>query len=496
MAYDASSNSVVLFSGRTSAAGGLVRDTWSFAQGQWTQLHPAISPPARFDSSLVPDANGTGLILFGGLGNATNGVLNDTWWYHAGSSGPYWTNLTSSAGPGPSARWGAASANLSSLRVDVLYGGNSWNGTLPFTNGSLSDTWLFDGSRWHLQSTKTNPGPRYSASLAFDQVDGVDVLFGGFNRTGHPIGSTWIFNGSAWFAPNLGPVRPHARVGGAMTWATGWARGIDLLVGGAYGGSEVFGGPYAIASEIPLIVTTPVGSSTSTDPQSPVTFTEATFGGVPPLQYHWNDLPLPCTGMNGPAVACIPNASSTNSEYFQPFVSVEDAVNEVLNSSATYLVVYAPLSLSSLDLAPDPVNVGTAVTISVQRTGGASPLNLTYTGLPPGCVSENLTSFTCTPTAAGTYDVNVTAVDPYGESASLVSTVTVQSNGLSAQTTTGLWYLGFGAVLVASVIFLGIRRSRQKASSRPSPSTPLAPWTPPAETSRSPPSEPPNRPGA
>jgi hypothetical protein len=50
--------------------------------------------------------------------------------------------------------------------------------------------------------------------------------------------------------------------------------------------------------------------------------------------------------------------------------------------------------------------------------GGATPLAYVFTGLPPGCRSSNFSVLTCTPSASGSYDVNVTVTDELGRSQS------------------------------------------------------------------------------
>jgi hypothetical protein len=51
-------------------------------------------------------------------------------------------------------------------------------------------------------------------------------------------------------------------------------------------------------------------------------------------------------------------------------------------------------------------------------SGGASPYNLSYSGLPTGCTSANRSSLPCTPSSAGTYTVLVLVIDSNGNRAS------------------------------------------------------------------------------
>jgi Divergent InlB B-repeat domain len=57
--------------------------------------------------------------------------------------------------------------------------------------------------------------------------------------------------------------------------------------------------------------------------------------------------------------------------------------------------------------------------------GGSGTFTLTYTGLPAGCASQNSTSFSCTPAANGTFVVELTAVDTYGNTSYANATLDV-----------------------------------------------------------------------
>jgi hypothetical protein len=85
MAWDPASGRAVLFGG---FAGGsnLLGDTWAYdpTATSWTHLDPPGTPPAVRDfHSMVYDATGKGILMFGGLtgttGNVDGTLLNDTW---------------------------------------------------------------------------------------------------------------------------------------------------------------------------------------------------------------------------------------------------------------------------------------------------------------------------------------------------------------------------------------------------------------------------------
>src|SRR5438309_11310821 len=67
MAYDAGTNSAVLFGGVGSTVQG---DTWIW-RGGWLQLHPSSSPSARSDMAMAYDAAAGNLVLFGGGNSGT-----------------------------------------------------------------------------------------------------------------------------------------------------------------------------------------------------------------------------------------------------------------------------------------------------------------------------------------------------------------------------------------------------------------------------------------
>jgi hypothetical protein len=108
------------------------------------------------------------------------------------------------------------------------------------------------------------------------------------------------------------------------------------------------------------------------------------------------------------------------------------------------------------------------VTFAVNATGGTGGLALTYRGLPSGCASANVTSFNCTPTVPGTYNVTVVASDYFGVNASAFVHLTVTSTNTSAPGPSGssgtdwtLWILvGVVVVLVLVVAVLLVRRNR------------------------------------
>ena len=72
---------------------------------------------------------------------------------------------------------------------DVLFGGMNGNGT-------LGDTWTYDGTNWTRQSPASSPTARYGPGMTYDSTRRLVVLFGGYG--GGELSDTWTWDGSTW----------------------------------------------------------------------------------------------------------------------------------------------------------------------------------------------------------------------------------------------------------------------------------------------------------
>ncbi len=197
MTYDPASSYVVLYGGSSRA------DTWTFAEGRWTELSPSVFPSPRVWSNMVYDAKDGYVLLFGGQGSGskkTSIQLHDTWTFSSGT----WTNITSSAGNPPPFSYGSSMAYDSEAGYVVLFGGMH---TGIFSN----QTWTFSGGSWqNITSAAGTPPPcRFDASMSDDPAAGYVLLFGGQGHEPsgcgaakkHPIvvfDDTWEFASGKW----------------------------------------------------------------------------------------------------------------------------------------------------------------------------------------------------------------------------------------------------------------------------------------------------------
>ena len=457
MAYDPSDGQLILFGG-INGTGATLRDTWSYSAGNWAFRAVAPTPSARAFATLMPAPNGTGVVLFGGLG-AAGIALNDTWWFSAG----HWTDLTAVSGFAPSPRWQASGTNLSSRGMDVLFGGNS-------SNGTLGDTWILNVTGWHRLVVSSPPPARAGAAMGFDQVDQEAVLFGGFTPSVGSRQGTTTFNGTGWTLAVNPPDHPHARYGANLAWVGGFGGGISLLFGGAVAVGHVYAGLWAYGSRMPVISGTPSLSHSTVDPGISFSATANRTGGTAPFQYLWTGLPSNCSSVNAPTIQCAPSSAGVVTSQYHIRVTITDAAGTSSASPNASLRVNAPLSVDQLLFSPSPGLIGTSLTINVFVAGGQLPDNISYSQLPPGCDSSNQTPLVCYPTATGLYDVNVTVVDAFGVRAFAHNFVEIDAPVTSAPL--WQWVLIGGGITAVAILAVIFWRGRRPQPNRPSPGGP------------------------
>ncbi|MGO8993802.1 MAG: kelch repeat-containing protein [Polyangiaceae bacterium] len=189
-------NVLVLFGG--GYGGAALNDTWTWDGSTWTQLGPATSPPPRLGAMMA--TLGSNVVLFGGTGEGIDGgapLLNDTWTW----DGTAWNEQHPPVSPPP--RSGGVMATLGS--EVVLFGGTNSD------TSDLGDTWTWDGTTWTERESRENPPPRIGASMATS--GNTVVLFGGGVLDGvaenvvYFLADTWVWDGADWtkMIPNVSP---------------------------------------------------------------------------------------------------------------------------------------------------------------------------------------------------------------------------------------------------------------------------------------------------
>ncbi len=125
-------------------------------------------------------------------------------------------------------RLGHAMAYDGAREVVVLQGGIHANGNLS------PSTWEWNGSTWAHRSG-SGPANRAWHAMAYDSNRNVVVLFGGWNN-GTKYRDTWEWNGAGWnqtfsAPPATPPASPNRRWGHAMAYDQN--NGVAVLFGGS-----------------------------------------------------------------------------------------------------------------------------------------------------------------------------------------------------------------------------------------------------------------------
>lgn len=187
--YDSESKRVIVFGGAHSDLNP-VDETWAYdpVTDTWTQMHPRITPPARFWHAMAYDSPADRVVVFGGEGDLGQSDFYDTWTYDFNRD--TWTQVQTNSAP-PGRHYHAMAYDAGAQRT-VLFGGADV-GEAP-----MGDTWLLDlqGGRWIPVQT-SGPSARAWHAMAYDADQRVVVLFGGGETRGKFLNDVWLFNSSS-----------------------------------------------------------------------------------------------------------------------------------------------------------------------------------------------------------------------------------------------------------------------------------------------------------
>jgi len=186
MAYDSHSGRIFMFGGYTGPSpnegGVFLNDTWAWSGTNWVQLTTALSPSARDFATMAGTESGE-LILFGGALNVF--AADDTWVWNSKTTA--WTQLQPANSPSP--RFGVVLVRDSTLKQVVLFGGS-----LDFVNTFYGDTWLWDGTNWTQQTPANSPSARGFTVSTYDAKNKGVVMFGGAACcNGNIFADTWVY---------------------------------------------------------------------------------------------------------------------------------------------------------------------------------------------------------------------------------------------------------------------------------------------------------------
>lgn len=142
MAYHPLDDRVVLFGGFVNEAGTSLNDTWTYDYNTniWTEVGTAISPPARLYHTLAWDFSSNRMIMFGGVVKPYKPLFGDTWALDLENES--WTQLKPTSRKPRARAWHVMEGTWEGV---LLYGGSRRHS--PYT---YDDTWIYKSgdNRW------------------------------------------------------------------------------------------------------------------------------------------------------------------------------------------------------------------------------------------------------------------------------------------------------------------------------------------------------------
>ena len=406
MTYDPHDRCVVLFGG--DVAGVAVNDTWTFSGGNWTKVTASPEPPARTRAMMTFDEVDDYVLLTGGLNTSSYKDATDTWAF----SNMSWTEISPTNGTKPPGR-DTGSMTYDAAESEVLLFGGFSQSRLVVVN----DTWSYRAGEWTDRSKGAlAPSPREGAAFCYDPDLGLPVLFGGDTNFA-PLRELWEYNGSVWTAAHLANA-PSARSGIGMIWDQ--PDDYVMLFGGNQSAPATAGWPVSDTFSLGPNFTTSFAAEPGTIElgQSTVLNARSVATGSPSLAYLYEGLPPGCVGDSSSPVPCTPNR--TGAYTISVNVTASWGSESSWSHSTTILSVNHEPAVVRMSVFPSAITYNEGISVNVSVTNGTGPKTYSYTGLPPGCASANVSHFTCFPFGSvpggypHTFEINASIVDVLG----------------------------------------------------------------------------------
>ncbi|MCI4325918.1 MAG: YncE family protein [Thermoplasmata archaeon] len=322
-------------------------------------------------------------------------------------------------------------ANYGSNNLSSINGSSLRPNDVSLSTGSAPSDLLFDSQNNDLYCANTGS----DTIQIFDSSTVVSV--GNVTSTGGPVALALASRLGLLFAANAvsGTVTVvntsnQSAVGPAISLHIGAnPQGLAYIPNSNQ--LDVFDEPGAIdiVADSPFI--TNWAGPNNTDVGLPISLTTSVTDGSPPLTYSYVGFPASCPSANSSAIRCtFPSAG-----IFRLGIRVVDAEG-YFDWAERLVTVHPPPQVLEVQASPSEFDVGFQTQITVDYAGGGGYIGLSYSGLPPGCPSENLSTLNCTPTSTGTFAIVADLLDSVGGNASAVASMIVNPT-LRATATVG-----------------------------------------------------------
>ncbi len=184
--------------------------------------------------------------------------------------------------------------------------------------------------------------------------------------------------------------------------------------------SDFASGTISILATVPTVSSIGLRPSVVDAGQTAWLVTNASETGGAALSYSYSGLPPGCPLSNQSAIECTPTVAGS----YRVQVTATDP-RGYSGWQATILQVNPTFSEAAMSATPGVLDAGQPLSFAVTATGGTAPWSFSYWGLPPGCISQNLSTLDCTPTAAGNYTVTTQLTDGAGATQAASTVVSV-----------------------------------------------------------------------
>lgn len=183
MVYDAAADQMILFGGAdfTQASAPRFNGTWAYDYNSntWTERHPDQRPPGRSYFGMAYDTQAGKTLIFGGsFAEADTAVADELWSYDYSSDS--WERL-------------AFTGNVPSDHHPFMVYAPGPNRTFYLVNESFS-AFDYTSRSWTELGRDERLGIRHFHGMAFDDVIGRLVVFGGGSRGLQYDNQTWIYD--------------------------------------------------------------------------------------------------------------------------------------------------------------------------------------------------------------------------------------------------------------------------------------------------------------
>jgi hypothetical protein len=401
MAYDASSDQLVLFGGQ-SATGALLGDTWVYANGTWTELcATGCGPSPATGTSMAFDPKLNQLVLFGGQTALNPSRFSDATWTWNGRQ--WYRPPTANQQPPPGRAEAAMAADDSGPQGSIVLFGGSATQPTPFglpslvpgagggTTTTLSDTWTWDGSAWSQQLPAQSPSSRSGAAATWDPAAGAVLLFGGTpGGLGGWLDDTWVWRSDTWTPVPLA-TPPSARANASLAYQA--TLGSVMLYGGqgATGATNDTWMISGLAWRPVLTGSAPVARSAAAAAEDSSTGAVVLFGGAGPFGLVYDDTEaLAAPGSSSPTSPTststtngTPSSTAPASRASAPSTGAPSTTNVGTGSVPAQPQSLGPLTGSaSLHVTSERVRDGENVTLSGSGFARSATISVIFRSKP------------------------------------------------------------------------------------------------------------------